>query len=140
MRRILVLTVLIFLFIMGLIYLVIYSKKPKDILKEKPSLSISAQDLIQKFNSNNSEIDSILNEKIIVLKLKPTKIENNDSTVSVLFDNKSDYIISATLQNKNSQIDTIKTISIKGLYNGYIPSDETFDIPGTIQLSKCIIL
>ena len=69
------------------------------------------------------------------------KIEKSDSSITILFDDGKDYIISLSVnENNTKKAEALKVgdlTALVGQYNGYIEGDKSFMLPGTIQISRC---
>ena len=106
-----------------------------------PDFTTSAEELLKEFDANGATTNAKYNEKIIQFSGPVKKIEPADTTVSVVFDFGGKNIISAQVlpkyKNEISAIAPGTSVTLKGLYNGYIAGDEMFALPGNILLNKC---
>jgi len=119
----------------------VYNKAHKDIENTKPDFTVTAESLIQEFETNDTANSKKYDEKVIQFSGNFNKIESADTTVSVVFDFGGNTIISAQMlpkyKNEMQALTPGTPIALKGLYNGYITGDPSFDLPGNILLNKC---
>jgi len=140
----LLLTLLVITLI-GVFYgLFIYFEPVKDIATQKTDIKLTDKLMLAEFNKNNSLADSTYKNKIMELSGNIKKTEINDSTYNIILDDGGNYIIIAScVADTKSKLLTLKegnTITLKGIYNGYVINDETFMIPAEIKIDKCTLL
>ena len=126
----------------GLAYgLYTFYKPAVDITQKSASESTSANDLIALFTQNNTEADAQYLSKVIAVSGKITALEKSDNNPTILtFDLGSNYIITMQMAEAFAVNNKIgDEVLVKGQYNGYLPPDEMFDMPGNIQISQCTI-
>jgi len=123
------------------VWFFVYNKPHKDIENTKPDFTVTAESLIQEFETNDTAASRKYDEKVIQFSGNFNKIESADTTVSVVFDFGGKNIISAQVlpkyKNEVQALNPGTPITLKGLYNGYITGDPSFDLPGNILLNKC---
>lgn len=132
-------------FVIGLIcafvvYKVMY-RPVKEIESFKVNLSIDGGALVDEFIKDPQNANEKYLEKVLEVSGIVHKIEVSDSSLTILFDDGKDYIISMSVNEKNTekakQLKVGDLTALIGQYNGYIEGDKSFMVPGTIQLSRC---
>jgi len=131
--------------VIGIAYgLFIYFEPVKDIATQKTDIKLTDMQILAEFNENNLFADSLYKNKIIEITGKVKKTEINDSTYNVVIDDGGNYIIIAScVEETKSKLALQKegnTITLKGIYNGYVINDETFMIPAEIKIDRCTVL
>ena len=119
----------------------VYNKPHKDIENTKPDFTVTAENLMNEFETGDTSASRKYDEKVIQVSGTFKSIESADTTASIVFDFGGKNIISAQLLPKyKSEIEGLNPgtpITLKGLYNGYISGDTLFDLPGNILINKC---
>ena len=131
--------------VIGIAYgLFIYFEPVKDIATQKTDIKLTDKQILAEFNENNLFADSLYKNKIIEITGNVKKTEINDSTYNVVIDDGGNYIIIAScVEETKSKLALQKegnTITLKGIYNGYVINDETFMIPAEIKIDRCTVL
>jgi len=131
--------------VIGIAYgLFIYFEPVKDIATQKTDIKLTDMQILAEFNENNLFADSLYKNKIIEITGNVKKTEINDSTYNVVIDDGGNYIIIAScVEETKSKLALQKegnTITLKGIYNGYVINDETFMIPAEIKIDRCTVL
>ena len=106
-----------------------YNKPPKNILDSDPDITIVANNLINKFDTNQITSNDLLN-KVIEVTGKITLVEKSDKNIIVILNDG----VKCELKNTNKNIKTGNHITIKGMYSGF---DEMFN---EISLAKCHLI
>lgn len=113
----------------------------KEIESFKVNLSIDGGALVDEFIKDPQNANEKYLEKVLEVSGIVHKIEVSDSSLTILFDDGKDYIISMSVNEKNTekakQLKVGDLTALIGQYNGYIEGDKSFMVPGTIQLSRC---
>jgi len=119
-----------------------YINKPhEDIEKAKPAYSMSTEQFWDKYNADIKTGDSLYTKQVIELTGKLSRIDNNDSLVSLIFVMAADSMfgdksISCQMYAKyNDEAKTLvpgSVVKIKGFCVGYNDPD--------IQFNKCSIV
>lgn len=123
------------------IWFFVYNKPHRDIENATPDFTVTAEALLKDFDNSDTAANRKYDEKVIQFSGAFAKIESADTTVSVVFDFGGKNIISAQVlpkyKNEISAITPGTSITLKGLYKGYIAGDELFALPGNILLNTC---
>lgn len=123
------------------VWFFVYNKPHRDIEAATPDYAITAESLLSDFDNSDTAANRKYNEKVIQFSGALSKVDPADTTVCLVFDLGGKNIISAQVlpkyKNEVSAISPGTSITLKGLYNGYIEGDEMFDLPGNILLNKC---
>lgn len=107
----------------------------------KVDVKIDESALVGEFTKDPQDANLKYGERVIELIGNVHKIEQTDSSFTIILDRGEEYLIAASV-DKNS-IEKAKLVKEKGditligQYNGYLEPDKTFMMPGTIQLSRC---
>ena len=119
-----------------------YVNKPhEDIENATPAYTMTAEDIWQKYNSNLKTADSLYTGKVIELTGNLSRVDKNDSLVSVIFVMAADSMfgdktISCQMYKKhNDEAVTLEAgnkVKIKGFCTGYSDPD--------IKFNKCSIV
>lgn len=141
-----ILKIVIILAVTGLIAAALvwkfYVNKPHaDIDNATPAYSISTEEIWQRYNTDLSTADSIYTGKVIELTGSLSRVDKNDSLVSVIFVMAADSMfgdktISCQVYKKhNDEAEALSTgakVTIKGFCIGYSDPD--------IKFNKCSIV
>ena len=123
-----------------IIYKIMY-RPVKSIESYAVNLSIDAGAMIDEFIKDPQNGNEKYLEKVIEVSGVVHKIEKSDSSITILFDDGKDYIISLSVnENNTKKAEALKVgdlTALVGQYNGYIEGDKSFMFPGTIQISRC---
>jgi hypothetical protein len=133
------------IFIIGITYMAyLYFEPVKDIAKQKTDMQLTEDSIVNDFIKDGKFADSLYKNKILELTGSIKKIETQDSTHTIVFDNGGNFIIIANcLSSVNNELKQLKVgtnITVKGIYSGYIINDDTFMIPAEIKIDKCILV
>lgn len=119
-----------------------YVNKPhEDIDNATPAYSLSTEEIWQKYNSDLKSADSLYTGKVIELSGSLSRVDKNDSLVSVIFVMAADSMfgdktISCQMYKKHNDEAVALTaganVKIKGFCTGFNDPD--------IKLSKCSIV
>ena len=119
-----------------------YVNKPhEDIEKATPVYSLSTEEFWSKYNADNKKADSLYRKQVIEITGKLSRIDKNDSLVSLIFVMAADSMfgeksISCQMYPKHNDeaaaLPTGSVIKIKGFCVGYNDPD--------IQFNKCSIV
>jgi tRNA_anti-like len=123
------------------IWFFVYNKAHKDIEASTPDFTLTAEELVKEFDAGDTSTNRKYNDKIIQFSGAFKKIEPADTTVSLVFDFGGSNLITAQVlpkyKNEISSIAPGTSVTLKGLYNGYLAGDDIFGLPGEIKLNKC---
>lgn len=117
------------------------NKSHEDIDAAKPAFSIAAVDLWAQYNDNLQKADSLYTGKVIEISGILSRIENNDSLVSLIFVMDADSMFGdktircQAYPKHNMEASVLKPgsrVKIKGFCTGYNDTD--------IQLNKCSVI
>lgn len=119
----------------------VYNKPHRDIEAATPDFTLDAQALISEFDGNDTASDRKFNNKVIQFTGAIKKTETADTTTTLIFDYGSGHIITAQVLPKyKTQMEGLNpgaSVTVKGLYNGFLAGDTLFGLPGSILLNKC---
>lgn len=106
-----------------------------------PDFTVKAEALIAEFDQDGAKANGKYNNKIVQFTGTLSKVEPADTTLSLVFDYGTKNIIAAQVlpkyKNEMQALNPGTILTVKGQYNGIIPGDELFDVPGSILLNKC---
>lgn len=123
------------------VWFFVYNKPHRDIEAATPDFTMDAQALIKEFDANDTASDRKFNNKVIRFSGTLKKVESADTTLTLVFDYGTDHIITAQVLPKYKtelqELNPGATVTVKGLYNGYLAGDTLFGLPGSILLNKC---
>ena len=108
----------------------LYNKPHKNIAETAPELTITAQELIQDFNEDQTQISTELINKVIKVEGIITTIEKTNESIIVILDEG----IKCELNNKSQILEKGQKITVKGVYSGF---DEMFN---EISLIRCHLI
>lgn len=124
----------------GVVYKMLYTPV-KTIESYKVDISIDEGAMVDEFTNDAQNAHEKYVERVIEVNGIVHKIEKTDSSLTIIFDNGKDYIISLQVNERNiekgSKLKIGDLTALVGQYNGYLEGDKTFMLPGTIQLSRC---
>lgn len=124
----------------GVVYKMLYTQV-KTIESYKVDISIDEGAMVDEFTNDAQNAHEKYVERVIEVNGIVHKIEKTDSSLTIIFDNGKDYIISLQVNERNiekgSKLKIGDLTALVGQYNGYLEGDKTFMLPGTIQLSRC---
>jgi hypothetical protein len=138
--RIAVILALIGVIAAALVWKFYINKPHEDIDNAIPAYTMTTQEIWQKYNSDLKTADSLYTGKVIELTGNLSRIDKNDSLVSVIFVMAADSMfgdktISCQMYKKhNNEVTSLATgtkVKIKGFCSGYNDPD--------IKFSKCSI-
>jgi hypothetical protein len=119
-----------------------YVNKPHDdIEKATPAYSMSTEEIWSQFNTNRDIADSLYNNQVIELAGSMSRIDKNDSLVSVIFVMAADSMfgdktIACQMYKKHNEAAGALTagtkVKIKGVCIGYDDTD--------IKFNKCSVV
>jgi uncharacterized protein (DUF1330 family) len=114
-----------------------YNRKPADIKNKKADVSVTAMELLQRYNKNSADADSAFVDKIVEVSGKIKEIENtSDSSATI-------YLGVATLENNISCLlqtaETAKAknfkqgdfVSLRGVCTGFLMD---------VELNRCVVV
>lgn len=123
------------------VWFFVYNKPHRDIEAAVPDFTMDAQSLIGEFDANDTASDRKFNDKVIRFSGTLKKVEPADTTVTLVFDYGTGHIITAQVLPKyKTEMEGLNpgaTVTVKGLYNGFLAGDTLFGLPGSILLNKC---
>ena len=121
------------------VWFFVYNKPHRDIENAAPDYTLTASALIREFDAGDTASDKKYNDKVIRFSGVPKKTETADSTVTLIFDDGTDHVVTTQLlpKYKNELPAPGTEITLKGLYNGFLAGDAAFGLPGSILLNKC---
>jgi len=121
-----------------------FNRKPANLVKAKPAYTVQAIDLLQEFNSNDSNANKKYLGKIVTVKGLIKKIDQDDDgyyTV-VLGDSaqpSSVFCAMDTIYGKDAaKLQPISSVSVKGYFIGF-EKDETGLLGSDVKLNRCVI-
>jgi hypothetical protein len=136
MKKILVVIVILAI-LSGAYGLYTYFKPAANIAKAKSELTISADELMDAFSANATAANQTYTGRVISVKGNVKAMENS---TSISFSTGKDYIISFQFNDSlTTNYSPGTSLTIKGLYNGFLEPDAMFEMPGNIQISQCSI-
>jgi len=119
-----------------------YINKPhEDIEKATPAYSMATEEIWNQYNTNREIADSLYNNKVIELTGNMSRIDKNDSLVSVIFVMAADSMfgdktIACQMYKKHNdeanELEISGKVKIKGVCVGYDDTD--------IKFNKCSIV
>lgn len=121
----------------------IWTKPHEDIRKQKPSVNITATQLLASFSADYAAKDAELKDVVLVLEGIPSKINEAEEHHLISYDEGGDFTIQAYLpknENNLKAMDEGQSIRLLCKYSGYLINDESFLIPADIKLEPCYIL
>lgn len=119
----------------------VYNKPHRDIESAAPDFTLEASALIGEFDASDTASDRKFSDKVIQFSGALKKTETADTTVTLIFDYGTGHIITAQVlpkyKNQMEGLNPGATVTVKGLYNGFLAGDTLFGLPGSILLNKC---
>jgi hypothetical protein len=141
MKRVVINLVFLFLVLGGAYALYTYFKPVEDITTKKVDLSNSSSDLMDAFSADADAAHNRFNGKVLSVSGTVSTVELlEEAQTNIIFDDGGDYLISFQLATFDRTPYPFQTpLTIKGQYNGFLPPDDLFDMPGIIQLTQCTV-
>jgi len=123
------------------VWFFVYNKPHRDIEKATPDFTLGADAFIGEFDASDTASDRKFNDKVIQFSGTVKKTEAADTTVTLIFDYGTNYIITAQVlpkyKTEMAALAPGTAVTVKGLYNGFLAGDPEFGLPGSILLNKC---
>jgi hypothetical protein len=139
--RIILILAAIGLIVAALVWKFYVNKPHDDIEKATPAYTLTTEEIWGKYNADRKMADSLYNDKVIEVSGNLSRIDKNDSLVSVIFVMAADSMfgdktIACQMYKKhNEEASTLKAdtkVKIKGVCIGFDDTD--------IKFNKCSIV
>jgi hypothetical protein len=120
-----------------------YFKPHQNILKAKPTQTLTAEQIIDQFSAAAEAENNAWVGEIIQINGKITKLNEQNNVIVVSMDYGKNYIVQAYLKEGVYEVSKLKVgdeITLKGKFVGVMIIDEDFFIPGDIKLEQCYII
>ena len=120
--------VIIIFLIFSVVYYM-YNKPAAEVKNEEAFMVISANELVEKFNTDPNTMTSKLLDKIIEVTGKVSIIEDNNGSQIIILGNG----VKCEVADLNISLKKDQLVTIKGIYSGF---DDMFN---ELSLTRCVI-
>jgi tRNA_anti-like len=137
LRNRIILGLFVALLIAGLWAYKEYNRKPADIKSEKADLSITAVELLQRYNKNSAAADSAFVDKIVEVSGSIKQIEQTSDSSATIYlgvaslENNVSCLLQASETAKAKNFKQGDSVSLRGVCTGFLMD---------VELNRCVVV
>lgn len=124
--------------------LFLYFEPVAAVSGQKTDLQLTDEQLLSDFEKNDQQAELKYKNKVLEITGTITKVECDSAHCKILFDKKGKYIVVNSCVDKiRDQVRLLKqnqSVTVKGIYTGFVILDDMFMIPAEIKIDQCTIL